>query len=1419
MRNFFSISRKMLTVVITLAAIAGSALWYYFNYIPGNEEALIEQHFRWLQKIDGNIRAKIVAYDTLLSNLLDAHVSAPDKEKDHVENYISSYPNNALVAYKTPGDKEPRTYKKSNKADTIKTQFLLIWDSARNKLILSANKEQPDSNLKYNVSLTNDFETFIKPLLTPGLFEHYVVFYEGNYIYEDFYSGLGYKTKDEDSLLKTGKAMTGANLIDQKIGGIDYKIFFQPISFYSGKKLIVAGLLSQKQFNAQKKQLPPGLAVLTITIGIGLLLFLPWIKIYFQGKYDKVNLRDAAESVIVAKLLMTLIVSLFFIYNYPFRKDNEKHSKKVLANNIGAAFRKELETADSCLEKIDLFIFQDTMFYDIKNLGKKKALRLNENKGGTIQRENVFDTGNYVALDSTKNSIINNIFQNLDYYEINWLDSSNGRVKYSWTKSAQNNIHANYKDRSYFKNVLTNKTISLGKDSADPVALAQLISRTSGTFRTIISKKSRLDSISIKENNRAEVVAMSFAVKSLDSVIMPAGYSFAIIDNKGGVKYHSKPERNLNENLIEEFSTSDELKEALQGGFTEKFETRYYEGDYSVLIKPLQDLNYFVVIMSDLSIPAAVQIENFSFTWGMVLLFMIAVALDLFIIVVASSRRSLLKKQYFATGWLWPRADAGNEYGMAAVFNCFLIALMILIPLCHFHFFNYLFYLFLLFSCIPLSTIFINSLFLHKYKAEKNDVYQRYKTRCNRATVFFLVVVNFFGLMLMGLSAYWHVLLVEGFIGISGLLLFIFHKQKTTSRKNIIPFPKGYVNRYTLMVFTRLVLTSAIPVIFFLTASYNFENNLLARYRLYDFKKQLQQKFPGILLPDDAKLPKAVYNDSVWIYSYCNTKRDTGSDIKSDTGSNTKNDTALCNCPPPDKTLSKNEKNTARLFNAFGLYFGDISGVNNDNFYKTVSDDSTLYFNNFFDSALHTKKGNRLCVERNNRQIPASKKFFQVSSANVNYVFPRSMPYKGFVFWLLLLAAMLGFYCLLREVIIKICSLKLGQIPVFEENDGIVKELLGNKQQLIWIKGVPAEELVYKIRACAGKRIRCLNFDEIAFDDKKSKDIILKKLNEDEYTLDLKMGEAKKSGWSETKSDVINDQANLVIVQHIENNPDDLKTLAEKARCINYLLSNHKKVIIISGMHPVRMYEIINRKTEEVFTDPAITEMNALLTSAVVVVAPLIKNIYSDTDIAGDEKSDKALRLMLDQETKFTAYLRKLRRTLKDQLAVMSAQDFIEDRLTLRIQALAENYYMKIWKSLSSDEKFILYDLAADGLVNITNTFAVGQLMNKGLIIKEEGRMHIFNRSFRNFIVSTVDDKEIALLQQIHRKQSNWSNLQTPLILIVLAVFLFLAIAQEGIYSKVIGVITAVAGGIPTLLKLVSMFGVQANDKTGKKDA
>ena len=93
------------------------------------------------------------------------------------------------------------------------------------------------------------------------------------------------------------------------------------------------------------------------------------------------------------------------------------------------------------------------------------------------------------------------------------------------------------------------------------------------------------------------------------------------------------------------------------------------------------------------------------------------------------------------------------------------------------------------------------------------------------------------------------------------------------------------------------------------------------------------------------------------------------------------------------------------------------------------------------------------------------------------------------------------------------------------------------------------------------------------------------------------------------------------------------------------------------------------------------------------------------------------------------------------------------DELVLQEQSVSHNFYTEIWESLSTDEKFILYDLAEDGLVNIKNRFAVNLLVNKGLIHNDNGHLHLFNRSFRHFIVSATSKESMKNVEMLLKKE------------------------------------------------------------------
>jgi hypothetical protein len=1414
MRKHFSKGRKQLTIIITLVLLASVASWYYLDFIPRNEESLDEQHFHWLQKADGNIRTKITAYDTLLAIFLRLYDTSQNREavNTYMAKYSSANADAHFFAYmsdtaknydstkNTPTNHRPAKHKPTknkqpkDKPDTAAIKFDIKWDGESQEIILTATKKAIGNDSIYNVSVRYNFEKFIKPVLIQGLFDHYVVFYHGEYIYEDFHSGLGYQPDKEDSLINVGKAMTGANIVSEKVDGEVYRIYLQPMLFFGDTKLIIAGLHSQKELDIEKKQLPPAVGLLALTIAIGLLLLLPLIKLHSLGKYDKINLWDAARVSFVAKMLMSLLILICFGYNSRFRQHNKDQPKKILADGICSAFKREIDSAYQCVKRLDDTMAKYKMYCDIINLGKRNV-QLN-------QRYDVIHSMYYRDIDSLKKipfakdssqyhfyeglSLLNQADSTLQYAEVNWLDSS-GQVRYNWNTFAYNNIHGNYKFRPYFKNIINNETISVPEEK-DSVVIEPVISKTSSVFRTILCKSSSLDTSYQKDS--VAFVALSFTMKCMDSVVMPAGYCFAIIDKTGDVQYHSKPERNLNENLKEEFSDKKELQDALDGRFKEVFKTKYYEKDYTVRVEPIKGLPYFIVIMCKQSYSDSLGIETFSFTWAMIVVFLLVVIIDIFILIVSSARRSLFKKQYLVSSWLWPRSASRDEYVVAGIGNTIMIVLLI----CCFFFLpslNYMAYLFILLCSITISTIFMNTLFAHKYKAGSNSVYWKYKVNSNWWSGVFLVLLNIIALYSLQLPNYCKVLGFEVLLWFIGLLLFRAHKSNPKISNTLFKTKPGYVNGYTYMVFTRLLITSAIPVVFFYTASFNFENNLLSRYRLYDFIQQLQKKFPGTTYPDRPNYRYAIYTDGQWIDS-----------IWINNAKNFEDTQNCCRLITSRDALVKTQEHTATLFNYFGFYLEDVSDVNNDNFYLSSSNDSLYHFNNFFRRVLYDTCGNLLRV---NRKIYSTDTFDQapngyinIKSADIKYSFPSSLPWRGSAFWVLLAIVLVVFFWLLREVIRKLCSLDLRHVPLMKEmtNDDYWQLLMDNS--LLWVTGLPVEDKLKTIkRIISLKNLKSceLDFDKISIDNKNKKTIKVNQSNQE---------------WEHMKSKVLDpENCKVVILLNIAGRLDDEKVTNEKHKCISALLEKEKKIIILSPMHPVHIQQVLdkNLKSSEIGeASEAVAFFNSMQHRFPVIIIPMCLNTYF---------TPVNQQAFIYEETKYTSFLKNIRNVISKKIQNLPTGKFDEDILALKIQSLSNNFYTGIWQTLSSEEKFILYDLAADGLVNTSNSFAVGLLLNKGLILENDGHLHIFNRSFRSFIVSDIGEKEMAHITSLNKKHSGWSQLRTPLLIVIIAVLVFLAVVQEGVYTKVIGLISGIAAGVPALLGLLSVIGLQ-NDKEAK---
>lgn len=1310
---------------------------YVFVYIPDKEKELQEQHFRALQRTDGNIEEKLTNIVTILGNLLDPYIdnekdSANSKASDSklVEAFITS--NNKNNGWKnftinqtkknSAADiekKYPASIVTLNKNDKGTYRQLIIDSNLRSFSIAIVKKK--DSATYYEISLNTSFQQFFVPLLTKDIFDQYIIFDEGNPIYESFPSGVSYD--NQDSLLSVSKGIQSSLIRDISVGGVEYKIFLQPLNFDATHKWVMAGLLSKSRYAAESKKLPTAIILLLVTIAITIIVAFPWIKIFQMGHNNLLTLTDATSSISVSILLMSLLFFIFFRYNkfYKHNSDDKPNCEKVIADNIAKAFHAEL------IKGYDQLYNFDTVMFNRSDTSIPEKLKLNRD---------------IVWIDSSlhRDSTIKNIFLDTgSFVKILWIDTS-ARERFSWLNTGRPETHVyNLWPRDYYKNIKNGKPMYLDGDLGKPFYLDQVVSRTDGVFRTIIAKKSVAKSLGIS------VAALGYTMKTLNNVILPAGYNYAITDFKGKVLYCNDSTKNLNENFLEEFSASSHLQTAFASHTSEKFHTDYYDKRYKVYTQPIDNLPYYIIVFSDTEYKNTRDAEVFSFTISMLTLFFIFIIAQVVIIILFTNKLRIPDK-HFVTNFLWPRKKLKTDYNMVSAMN--IVAIVFLISV--FNSAGFIEYFLYLTLAVTLSAFIPVLLALKEKKEAFKSVFL--------CLVAFWIVINIISASIVGQISF-SLIFIELLFIILGLLTFFlrpFFKDDTNDNGLW-----SYIHSYTLMNTTRLVLTSGIPVLFFYVTSFNYEQKIITRYRQVDFASQLIKKFPSV---EKAKAPGTGFDliDTLNTFDFFNTKstkpKDSLSKFKKGIYTNNKWITGIGLSNHRDSiNLSQQDVATIKILNLFRLYKNDESLLEN-NLYKQTSDDELFSFSQPIVAVPGKTGGNDIF----SRRLAIDSSFLVISSAPDMYSFPGFLPLGQSLFWLLFCILLCLFFRLMLLVSRKLFAYSLEEISP----DNFIECIVNGKENCIdrslYIINVNMNELYDKLIETIqlGNISVCTEQStpvKLFIDHNRSNISDLSNVGMIDF-IKLPDSDAKTWEWKRFTENFVNKKYTCVIIKNFSFNAANVIENYERLKFIETMATEETRVVIISSLHPDYFIKSL----------------------------PALPALVEDQR---NKLSEYATRF----ETIFFNY-----KIVYYPLNKESVSNIIAGKRTL---------YKYLWASMSEGEKFILYDLAKDGLVNVHDDTCINILMKKGVLTcNEDKQLYFFDKNFKDFILKALGNKGLELVQSHVEDNGNWNKLKMPLALIIVAALVLLFSSQENSYSKLIGYLGAFAAAIPTVLRVLSIF-------------
>lgn len=131
--------------------------------------------------------------------------------------------------------------------------------------------------------------------------------------------------------------------------------------------------------------------------------------------------------------------------------------------------------------------------------------------------------------------------------------------------------------------------------------------------------------------------------------------------------------------------------------------------------------------------------------------------------------------------------------------------------------------------------------------------------------------------------------------------------------------------------------------------------------------------------------------------------------------------------------------------------------------------------------------------------------------------------------------------------------------------------------------------------------------------------------------------------------------------------------------------------------------------------------------------------------------------------------------------------------------------YESLWNSLTTEEKFVLFDFAEDHFVNYSNKGVIMQLMQKGLIVSDKltGRLRVMNYGFNKYIVKQGhNDPDLTKQISENRNDGNYIKWRLPIIIVAISLLLLMMY----LYKQKFDYLILIAGSIFSAIGLIVKF-------------
>jgi len=1435
----FTANRNFWVIVATLSFVFLVYFLYLWVYTEVQETKIIDTRFRSLSNIGNNITKKKKALDGSIVNSLvedlkiqikkvrenrhkkidttkgKAYIDSIDYELFKSQKVIDSilvklntkYPslasNTKVKIYNRSDDKSRKAIDSASKdmrylyfnkpwadsltinlsvpieyltvhtlAGSLFSGFLLIRGSS-----VAFNSSFPDLMLsEVNLENNENFKSLLEK--NPELFNKF----------KDDYSNLvNIPENDQPGF----KSLHSGKIYNVTIANTEYKLFLKPITLDNNEIWHLGGMMARGDYNRARRSVPPELIIILSFILLLMILSMPVIKIFVIGKFEQLN-AISIISAVVTIIIGVPILTGYLIFFYQNMASDQRIQNELydLSTEIDSVFCDEI---DNIYHQLDEY---EKNFNFIYHPNKIKSILSTINPG--ISYPGLWKSKNQ-KISVLKNDSLLSYPKIYPFFDIVIWMNGEGRGKFNLTTSDIPAKLISVGHRDYFK---LKDSWYLPVEHAEhknlKFRIQSIYSNTTGESKAAVSKPSTVESRF--NNTELEALVATGRMYSVIDAKLPKGYGFCIMEASGKVWFHHDKHRNLKENFVEECDNDDLLKAAIYSQTPRQLDLQYYNKKHSAYIHPISNVPLYLVTYYDFQNEKSFQLQTFSLTFLFysILLVVLFFQILTFFIMKADLYRSF--KKHVLIEIIRPKKPDTLRY----IKNIHLNLLIIFLLVIFLHFIGGAHKVFMVFFTISLAFTF-SYLFLNHHQNKQIN---------KKALAWIATVLLFVANLVLGVFTYnsnlgfSNLILVLLFQIILLIIVFVFYRWIVVNREynyHILRLcKKNYLKYYTSYIITNLVLIGVIPVLAFYQVSFTEEVKFRVKHQQYDLAKKIEQHkkhqlayYKSIKLSDSTivknRIKNGIYTEHIFNTKYADYV-DSASVPKADT-TNLLWNNLIGSFRPIYDDYSKESK------------FFSFNSTHDDTYlwsYQDKNRDLSLFYKA---NMVGLKDSTAKLLKRNYHSISSTLptfSFYGLAKTSQSTIVEQFV--FNIMFWLILVLILMAIRFLISRGASRVFAIQIIDSYAPFHFTKHLSHLLKTRKYIGLHSNSPLdiEELKSFVEAETSS-VRLLS------EHCKNHDLLMEEFS---YNLDSSNAEKSKS------------RRKTLLVHPFDTfflDRDNNKSLLELLIKVN---ETNSQIILVMHRSPSELIDILkdieqdksaeneegndqikNQYYQWRFFFDHFSMTNIPLEYADSKNEHVLK--MSDIKIPPTSKQEyKQLAHFVYNECAAANYLKQFAHPLWNYIYPLVHEIDLataKDWATKKLMELSTAYYKDIFRALSPEEKFVLYDLATDSVMNPNAYPIIVKLMKQGYLTKEIDKIQIMNHSFQMFVQSQFTKKDV---KELAKSQAGgaWAGFKIPLLVIIAALIVMIGLGNQQILKDLNKFLLVFGAGITSLTSIVGVI-------------